>query len=653
MTPARKRMRLEDGSSSDGMLLEPSATMNDLPNEVMKNIFSFIGKGNYYFIGQVSKDFCFDYLTMDVIEDKFAHKMDYLQAIGKNRVTSTEAVVSSFDLAEYCFFKAPVVFQKRVVRKAAVKGRKDIVEMGHAMGMELEKLVNSGSRSGESNLFKIARRGDLEMLQFLQEKGVNMKPNRYNIIRAAAESNQLKILKWAHEKKWCSSPKGQDIIFTIAAKRGQIPVLKWAMDVAGFVPLSDSFNYVAASGNLDVIKYLRSKELMSWDEVTFRNAACSGNIALLQHLLENDCPRDDPMICVKAIENDDNEKSLEVLQWLHRKGFPWDENTCTTIAKKGNLKALKYARLNGCPWNEECLKRAVESFHLELVEYCLTNGCAIGSRAICHFAMLDSNHARALKMLKLLRNFSIPWNPETCSLAAKAGNFEAFKYAVSNGCPVHRQWCANLAAAQGNIEVMKLIRAQGAVFEEQTCVYAAMGGRLDTLKWLRSIGTPLGKWTFSKAKTSAIFEYCIENDVPCDDHIYKCAIKVLSDPIPIIKLLRNSGYPWHQSACAEIVTNGDLKLLRWLRFNGFPWDESVCIQAVNNNNLEILKYVHENGCEWTKETYAHCFSEDGLDLMYDEIPSDEDARSAEILNYLKEHDCPQPDFHDWILRGYE
>ena len=229
MTQARKRMRLEDGP---GELLEPTATMNDLPSELLKNIFSFVGRGNYFFIGPVSKDFCFNYLTMDVIEDEFAHKMDYLQAIGKNKITTAEAASSSFDLAEYCFFKAPVVFQKRVVRKAAVKGRKDIVEMGHAMGIELEKLVNSGSRSGESNLFKIARRGDFEILQFLQEKGVNMKPNKYNIIRAAAESNQLEILNWAHEKRWCESLK--DIIFTVAGRSGQIPVLKWAKDVAGF-----------------------------------------------------------------------------------------------------------------------------------------------------------------------------------------------------------------------------------------------------------------------------------------------------------------------------------------------------------------------------------------------------------------------------------
>ena len=84
-------MRLECDKSAMVEALQPSATMNDLPSEVMKNIFSFVGKGSYYFIGPVSKDFCYNYLTFDLIEDKFAHKLDYIHAIGRNKVTTSKA----------------------------------------------------------------------------------------------------------------------------------------------------------------------------------------------------------------------------------------------------------------------------------------------------------------------------------------------------------------------------------------------------------------------------------------------------------------------------------------------------------------------------------------------------------------------------------
>ena len=47
-------------------------------------------------------------------------------------------------------------------------------------------------------------------------------------------------------------------------------------------------------------------------------------------------------------------------------------------------------------------------------------------------------------------------------------------------------------------------------------------------------------------------------------------------------------------------------------------------------------------------TYAYCFSEDGLDKMYDEIPTDYQC-SEEIVEYLHKQNCPQPNPDDWII----
>ena len=42
---------------------------------------------------------------------------------------------------------------------------------------------------------------------------------------------------------------------------------------------------------------------------------------------------------------------LEVLQWAHENGCPWNEWTCTEAAKGGHLEVLQWAHQNGCPWN--------------------------------------------------------------------------------------------------------------------------------------------------------------------------------------------------------------------------------------------------------------------------------------------------------------
>ena len=43
------------------------------------------------------------------------------------------------------------------------------------------------------------------------------------------------------------------------------------------------------------------------------------------------------------------EGHLEVLQWAHANGCPWDAGTCMFAAKGGHLKVLQWARANGCP----------------------------------------------------------------------------------------------------------------------------------------------------------------------------------------------------------------------------------------------------------------------------------------------------------------
>jgi hypothetical protein len=566
----------------------------------------------------------------------------------KNKITTAEAASFSLELAEYCFFKAPADFKKNVVKKAILKEKTDIVEMGIAMGVHdiNERWLAAGSGYPKNPREIAAATGNLVMFKLFLEKGNDIQYSLSTTIHAAAINNQLHFLQWLHRNNMCEDRHSEHLFFD-AARSGNLEIIKWAKDVAGFNFPDRLINHAAASGNVELIKYLRSKEI-PWNENTFYYAASSRNIAMLQYLFENECPHDDPRVCINAIEINDHEKALEVLQWLHEHNVPWDESACITSARFGNLKALKFLRLNNCPWDQNCFFNAIRNRHVEVVNYCLENRCPGRNGDI--LCMDDCDHDRGLKMMKLLRKFSVPWHRNTCSAAASVGNFEALQWAVSKGCPWERQTCANYAARHGNIEVLKWMRSEGVVFEENICRYAAEEGHLETIKFLRSIGCPLDRRAFVNAKTSAIFEYCIENDVPFDDHLYERVIDILPDPIRILKLLQNSGYPSHPSACTQAAINGDLKLLRWLRFNGFPWNESVCNEAVRYDEFAILKYAHENGCPWNKETYAFCFSEDGLETEYDNIPTKNEIEcSEEIFQYIEDNNCPKPDPNDWNI----
>ena len=111
--------------------------------------------------------------------------------------------------------------------------------------------------------------------------------------------------------------------------------------------------------------------------------------------------------------------NLELLQFLHEKGCPWDEWTCSTAAHFGHLECLKYAHENGCPWDKETCVYAAENGHLECLKYAHENGC--------------------------------PWDEKTCLNAARNGHLECLKYAHENGCPWNEETCSS-AALKGHLK---------------------------------------------------------------------------------------------------------------------------------------------------------------------------------------------------------
>jgi len=46
---------------------------------------------------------------------------------------------------------------------------------------------------------------------------------------------------------------------------------------------------------------------------------------------------------------------------VHDNNCPWDEETCQSAAKYGNLDCLKYAIGNGCQYNLKKLKKITKS----------------------------------------------------------------------------------------------------------------------------------------------------------------------------------------------------------------------------------------------------------------------------------------------------
>jgi hypothetical protein len=68
--------------------------------------------------------------------------------------------------------------------------------------------------------------------------------------------------------------------------------------------------------------------------------------------------------------------NLEMLEWLHSAGCPWDANTAESAAESGNLELLQCLHSAGFPWNNEYTCRAAADVgSREMLQWVIDHGC--------------------------------------------------------------------------------------------------------------------------------------------------------------------------------------------------------------------------------------------------------------------------------------
>ena len=122
--------------------------------------------------------------------------------------------------------------------------------------------------------------------------------------------------------------------------------------------------------------------------------------------------------------------NIELLQYLHKRGCPWNEWACKAAAQNGHLECLKYLHEKGCPWDEYSCSNAARNGHLECLKYLLEKRCPKNVYT-CSYAASGGH----LECLKYLHEKRCPWDKWTCKVAAENGHLECLKYLHEKGCP--------------------------------------------------------------------------------------------------------------------------------------------------------------------------------------------------------------------------
>ncbi|PRP86460.1 hypothetical protein PROFUN_05379, partial [Planoprotostelium fungivorum] len=124
----------------------------------------------------------------------------------------------------------------------------------------------------------------------------------------------------------------------------------------------------------------------------------------------------------------------------------------------------------------------------------------------------------------------------------------------------------DLSAFHGRLDVIQWYED----LSNEVLSYAALGGQMQVILFMRRHGVPLSRQAF----TSAI----------AGGHLH------------IMQFLFESGVPLCETLTSQAAISGRLHLLQWLRQRGCPWDGTTAYQAALEGHIDVLKWCHASGC---------------------------------------------------------
>ena len=167
------------------------------------------------------------------------------------------------------------------------------------------------------------------------------------------------------------------------------------------------------------------------------------------------------------------------------------------------------------------------------------------------------------------------WEDETyfCWNVAETNKLELLKWAREEKKCEWDEWTINAAAEQGNMEMVKYCVANECPIDENACAYAADGGELEVLKYLRE-----------------------EAEAPWDWYTANCA--TFNGDLHILEYLVERKFDeYNEGACELAAMNGHLDCLKYLHETAkAPWDKYAVRKAHENNHPECVQYCLDNDC---------------------------------------------------------
>ena len=216
----------------------------------------------------------------------------------------------------------------------------------------------------------------------------------------------------------------------------------------------------------DTFKFRRDCDRWGFERNMVNCAALQGSVKLLRWLMEEkgwDCDWDyyyETGLYAAFVG------SVEVLEYLRRKGYSYDEGACAEAARGGQLEALKFLRglKPPCDWSAFICTVAAAGGRMGIVKWIRGEGSLYDMIPPGYLDWESYGWAAEgghLEVLKWVRSQDppCPWNGWACQLAAGNGQLEALKFLRDQDppCPWSRHECRYDASHFGHQHVIDWI----------------------------------------------------------------------------------------------------------------------------------------------------------------------------------------------------
>lgn len=274
--------------------------------------------------------------------------------------------------------------------------------------------ADSGAPTGIDTYIAAARRGNVEILQYLWQRQKFCEKQVEEICIASATANRHNVLDWLYSFMELEEFMVYNIAYQ-AATYGRVELLDWLecreVDFTTFKEKDKRVisNAAATRGNFETVLWFWRR---GWRPLFAKRVASSHNLEMLHWMVKNNFLTKKDIVegsVYLPYGRTSISRIINTIEEFQEPGTTYSPQVCMQAACLKSVPLLKWIRRQKFPWDSETTKEAAKRGSPEVLAYCLRKNCSADKDRLTSYAIKSNN----VSTLTWLREQGYPWYDQT------------------------------------------------------------------------------------------------------------------------------------------------------------------------------------------------------------------------------------------------